>query len=123
MKPETCPRCGSDDIGQLDPIECQTDEKYEEMGGRWYCVTCAWIKQPPKPEGGVYYGRCPGTFCDGEHAWLFNSDCDEQPWCEGCIDEAHDRARDADIDPLEDLSPEEIYEEARDMDVGDEEPW
>lgn len=52
-----------------------------------------------KPESAAFYGKCPGPFCGGEFAWLFNSDCDKNPWCEGCIEEAHDRARDADYDP------------------------
>jgi len=53
MKPERCPKCGSTDIGELDipgyDIEYlrsnYTDEEYEKAGGRWYCITCAWISE------------------------------------------------------------------------------
>lgn len=48
-----------------------------------------------KPKDAVRYGKCPGPFCDGEYAWLFKSDCDTKPWCEGCVEEGHARAADA----------------------------
>jgi len=47
-KPEKCPKCGSDDIGRLDNVgspwagSIESDEEYEDLGGRWYCVTCGW---------------------------------------------------------------------------------
>jgi len=50
-----------------------------------------------KPKDAVKYGRCPEC---GEEAWLFRwegtYDNPECLWCEGCIDEAHDRMRDTD---------------------------
>ena len=61
-----------------------------------------------KPKDAVRYGKCPGPFCGGEYAWLFSSDCDKQPWCEGCIDEGHERAREATDVMNEPLSDEEI---------------
>lgn len=80
-----------------------------------------------KPEGAAFYGKCPGPFCGGEFAWLFNSDCDKNPWCEGCIDEAHDRAREAMDFMNEPISEEEIAEmdmEEQDMlNEGDVQPW
>lgn len=41
-KPKKCPKCGSDDIGQLDHLDSGDDEDYEQQGGRWYCVACGW---------------------------------------------------------------------------------
>jgi len=47
-KPEKCPKCGSGDIGRLDNVgspwagSIESDEEYEDLGGRWYCVTCGW---------------------------------------------------------------------------------
>jgi len=56
------------------------------------------------PNDAVKYGRCPGPFCDGEVTWLFRSDCSEDAWCDGCIDEAHERSHDAlDYDPYDPL--------------------
>lgn len=46
-KPNFCPKCGSQDIGQLDPLESKTDEEYEKLGGRWYCVSCGWGEDFP----------------------------------------------------------------------------
>jgi len=56
VKPEKCPRCGSDDIGELDNIfipmlndkgrpitEEALQREYERSGGRWYCVICGWM--------------------------------------------------------------------------------
>lgn len=52
MRPERCPRCDSDDIGELGDAEgeifhwagCQySDEEYEEAGGHWYCVSCGEV--------------------------------------------------------------------------------
>jgi len=64
-----------------------------------------------KPIGAVRYGKCPGPFCDGEEEhWLFNSDCADEPWCEGCIEEAHARVNEA-LDFMNDpISDEEIAE-------------
>lgn len=53
MKPKLCPSCGSDDIGYLDSVPdywAETDEDYEKMGGRYYCVTCSWISERNEKE-------------------------------------------------------------------------
>ena len=44
-QPKNCPRCGSKDVGQLDSIEADTDREYEQRGGRYYCVECAWVNK------------------------------------------------------------------------------
>jgi len=42
-KPEKCPKCGDpDNIGQLDSIDSEDGQEYEDLGGRWYCVLCGW---------------------------------------------------------------------------------
>jgi len=41
-KPSKCPKCGSRDIGQLNSIDSDNDQEYEDLGGLWYCVTCGW---------------------------------------------------------------------------------
>lgn len=92
---------------------------------------CIEYKPDPseaKPEGAVKWGSCPGPFCNGEFAWLFNSDCDSKPWCEGCIDEAHDRVNEAlDVmnEPLDDAELASMeWEEERELQIlGDEEAW
>jgi len=72
-----------------------------------------------KPEGAVCYGKCSGPFCDGEMAWLFNSDCDKEPWCEGCVEEAHARVSEA-LDAFhEPISDEELFE----MDAEERANW
>jgi len=39
-----CPKCGSEDIGQLDEgLPAETWE-YEQEGGRYYCLSCGWTE-------------------------------------------------------------------------------
>jgi C4-type Zn-finger protein len=47
MKPDRCPKCGSDEIGELDSLLelPYTDEDYENAGGRYYCVACGWYQK------------------------------------------------------------------------------
>lgn len=62
-----------------------------------------------RPEGAVSYGKCPEC---GEMAWLFEWEGDE-PACEGCIDETHDRMHEAEdiMNEPVDWQDEEFYEE------------
>ena len=41
-----CPECRSYDIGQLTEGLSSNTEKYEEEGGRYYCVKCGWSEPP-----------------------------------------------------------------------------
>ena len=52
MKPDRCPRCGSEDVGELGDAEgpifrlagcVYTEEEYEAARGRYYCVDCGHI--------------------------------------------------------------------------------
>lgn len=42
---ETCPECGSDDIGQLNEGLPMATDEYEAAGGRYYCLRCGWAEQ------------------------------------------------------------------------------
>jgi len=52
-----------------------------------------------QPLGSLRFDKCPNC---GEEAWLWCWEGDE-PWCEDCIDEAHDRMHDAE-DAMADAS-------------------
>lgn len=98
-----CPNCGHKWNGTL-------REHYTCLKCRyaWRIPERAWNKKAEQlwQDGAVRYDKCLGEFCDGEYDWLYKWE-GEKPWCEGCIDEAHARIREAEDamvmhpDPLE----------------------
>jgi hypothetical protein len=49
------------------------------------------VRENIVPEGAVCFGKCPKC---GEEDWLFKWE-GADPWCETCIDDAHDAMHDA----------------------------
>jgi len=78
----------------------------------WRVPEKAWNKKAEQlwQDGAVRYSKCPGEFCDGEYDWLYKWEGDE-PWCEGCIDEAHDRMNEAQDAMEPEVEAEEFFEE------------
>jgi len=50
LRKPVCPRCGSDDMGQLDHLDSEDNFDYESQGGRWYCIRCGWEEELPAPK-------------------------------------------------------------------------
>lgn len=135
FKPEE--RCANPNCRRLlssGKIEIAKGDKTES-----YCMECGRAKlqgrrlpskddrqHGEKPKDAVCWGKCPTC---GEEGWLYKwegtYDDPKCLWCEGCIDEAHDRMREAEdamADPSlvegEDVEP---WEEPEIEDCGEEE--
>ena len=84
------------------------------------------LQHGEKPKDAECWGKCPNC---GEEGWLYKWEgtCDDSKclWCEGCIDEAHDRMHEAE-DAMADAFHEnqgEPWEMSEEEEFGGEEEY